>query len=202
VIENMSSIVLSDWFNPVYGGKEGKCVVCGRFSKKGHPIDFSPNFTMYSVLEGGNIICEYCRSMLDNQDLRRHSWIAYIVDGEKILEKLDRKRVLEYLCDPPNPPFVIYVTRTGKKQGYLMLVNRVNMSRNFYNIVWDDVLIPVFRDRVVFYHTVVKNALEKGLRKSELLHGCMVKNWDKRDICCMVEKYRGDILWRLVVWAS
>ena len=132
---------MTELLEPQKGNKEGECILCGRHTEHGHEIKLSDNFTAWNVLQEGEVICEYCYTLVKNQDFRRHSW--FLTEGE--VRFLKRDEVLSVLQNPPEPPFVIYITKTGKKQGYLQLINRVNYSRDRYAIAFDDKL--VFIDR-------------------------------------------------------
>jgi len=195
-------MVLSDFFMPVKGDLKGKCIICGRIVDDGHPIELSDNFTAWSLLEGGTVICGRCKSMISNEKLRRKSWMAFLDNGRPKIEFIDRKNVLNILINPPSPPFSIYLTRMGKKKGYLLLVNRVNYNVNKYYIAFDDNLVYVDRNRLKYYVSLIKNALEKGFRKKELLHGCSIRNWRYEYLCREIEKAKGDLLWQITVWAS
>lgn len=203
VIDSLCSVgvVLSDFFEAREEGVlEGRCVVCGRVGR-GFPARFPESFTAYAWLQGGSIICSKCKAMLENQDLRRRSWVAFFENGKPVVRFLSRNQVLNVLLNPPNPPFAIYVTRTGKKQGYLQLANRVSFSRNIFYVAFDDLLINVRRDVLEKYVKLARKALALGFRKKDLTGGCSVKAWLNREVCFKIEKVRGDPLWELVVWA-
>ena len=58
---------LSQLLPPTLGTKKGKCVVCAQTTEKGHPVEFSDNFTAWNLLQEGNCVCEYCYTLLKNQ---------------------------------------------------------------------------------------------------------------------------------------
>ena len=185
----------SQFFPPRPGSIVGKCVVCGHNTEAGHPIDFSSNFTAWNLLQEGNCICEYCYELVKNQDYRRKSWIAS-ADGVRFLT---RKEVLSALLDPP-VPFAAYITKTGKKQGFLHIVNRVNYDRDRYFVAFDDELIYVERPALREMVRIAEMARELGFTKSDLNNPSM-KWWKHRELCETILKFKSNPVWRLVVYA-
>jgi len=178
--------------NPV----EGRCVVCGR-EGGGHKSKFSSNFTAYSLLQAGNMICPRCYTLLHDQKYRRTSWVL----SEKGYQQLKRNEVIKTLLNPPEPPFAIYLTRTGKKQGYLHLVDRVSWDRENYFIAFDDQLIPVIRSELEEMAEIARKARELKFSKSELRGDIKVKHFEHRDLCGKILEFAGNPLWEVVVWA-
>ena len=191
----MKILRLSEFFEPIVGNLKGKCVVCGFSTEKGHPVNFSENFTAWNLLQEGNCICEHCFALLKNQDYRRHSWIATL-DG---IEFLKRDEILPKLLDPPIP-FAMYITKTGKKQGFLHLINRVNYSKNHYFLAFDDELIHVNRKTLEEMVKVAEQARKLGFTKSDL-YDPRVKLWKHRDLCERILRFRNNPVWEVVVYA-
>jgi len=190
---------LSDFFPDSGGDTFGRCVVCGR-ETKGFKASFPETFTAYPLLEGGSIVCGRCWSMLKNGDLRRRSWLACIEGNKPAVRFLSRQEALQVLLEPPQPPFAVYLTKTGKKQGFLLLANRVSTSRDLFYVALDDQLLLVDRKKLQRYVELARRAVEAGLRKGDLSEGCGVKAWEHEDLCREVEAVRGDPLWGLAVW--
>jgi len=187
---------LSDFFPPTEGNSKGTCVLCGRETDKGHPVKFSANFTAWSLLGAGNCICERCYTIVNDQTYRRKSWVA-TTDG---IQFLTRKDVLPTLLDPPEPPFAIYVTKSGKKQGFLQLMNRVSTSRDTYYVAFEDSLIFVDRMKIKEMAEVAKEARKLKFTKSDLVNPS-VKRWEHEGLCEKILRYRSNPLWEVVVYA-
>lgn len=185
----------SEFFKPVFGSLKGRCVICGFETSKGHPVDFSDNFTAWALLQEGNCICEYCYELIKNQDYRRKSWIA----GSDGIKFLRQEEVLPTMLDPP-VPFAMYITRTGKKQGFLHLVNRVNYSKDRYFVAFDDELIFVDRRRLEEMVKVAEEARKLGFSKSDLVNPS-VRRWRHRGLCERILRFSGDPVWQVVVYA-
>jgi len=186
---------LSEFFEPTIGYLSGKCIICGFDTKKGHKIELSDNFTAWSLLQEGNCICEYCYTLLKNQDYRRRNWIATL-NG---VEFLKRHEILPKLLDPPIP-FAIYITKTGKKQGFLHLINRVNYSKDRYFIAFDNELIHVYRKTLEEMVKVAEQARKLGFAKSDL-YDPKVKLWKYQDLCEKILRFRNNPVWEVVVYA-
>ena len=118
---------------PTYGELEGACVLCGRHTKSGHTIEFSENFTSYNLLNEGNRICEYCYTLARNQEFRRKSFVLS-KEGVRFLSRAECRKVL---LSPPTPPFFIYITQTGQRQGWLSAIQCVSYSRERFWISTD-----------------------------------------------------------------
>jgi len=186
----------SEFFEPTGGGSvAGKCIICGFPTDRGHSIDLSGNFTAWNLLQEGNCICEFCYTLLKNQDYRRKSWIASL-NG---VEFLKREDIPPIMLDPPTP-FAMYVTKTGKKQGFLHLINRVNYSKDRYFIAFDDELIFVERDKLEEMVKLAQHARDLGFSKSDLISPS-TKRWEHREICEKILEFSGGPVWQVVVYA-
>ena len=186
---------ISEFFEPIEGDITGRCIICGFDTDKGHTIQLSDNFTAWNLLQEGKVICEYCYPLLKNQDYRRKSWIA-TSNGVKFLKRED---ILPILLDPP-VPFAMYITKTGKKQGFLHLINRVNYSRDRYFIAFDDELIFVERGKLEEMVKLAQHARKLGFSKSDLISPS-TKRWKHREMCEKILELSGNPVWQVVVYA-
>jgi hypothetical protein len=125
--------MLSSLLPPTYGDLEGVCVLCGRHTKSGHTIEFSEKFTSYNLLREGNCICEYCYTLLRNQEFRRRSFVL----SREGVRFLSRSECREVLLSPPDPPFFIYITQSGQRQGWLSAMQCVSYSRERFWVSTD-----------------------------------------------------------------
>lgn len=129
--------------NPATGTIEGTCCVCGKETKQGFKNPFSDNFAGYSYLTHGNCTCPHCCGFFKNQDFRKRSWVA----TNNSVTFLKRAEILKAVLDPPAPPFAIYITQGGKRQGWLSGLKLVNYGReNFY--IFTDFVDTVYTSRL------------------------------------------------------
>lgn len=191
------SLKISEFFPPTQGKLKGTCVVCGDYTEHGNKIDFSSNFTAWSLLQEGNCICEHCYTLCRDQTYRRNSWVAS-KEGVKLLK---RDQILKTMLEPPEPPFAIYATSTGKKQGFLRLIRKPAMSKKQYFIAFDDFLLFVDTNLLREMVEVATEAVNLKFKKYELKEPSMDKWIKYKELCKKIEEYRENPLWDLVVWA-
>jgi len=125
--------MISSLIPPTYGELEGVCVLCSRYTKSGHAIEFSEKFTSYNLLNEGDCICEYCFTLVRNQEFRRKSFVL----SKEGVRFLPRAECREVLLAPPTPPFFIYITQTGQRQGWLSAMQCVSYSRERFWVSTD-----------------------------------------------------------------
>ncbi len=188
---------------PEPGTLAGTCVFCGEHSDIGHPAEFGENFTAYAALQGGEIICPECRHVLKEADYRKKMWV--VSDGTfRIFSRGEAREVLQH---PPDPPFVIYFTPSWKKQGWINLMNRVNLTCDQFVVGFDyDMIIvtPVQRDE---YLALIADLLEKKITKSELETGELrSKSYEKigfdLNLVNRLRMLAGDPLWKLCLFVT
>jgi hypothetical protein len=126
-------IMLSFLLPPTYGELAGKCLLCGRHTKNGHTAEFSEKFTSHNLLREGKCICEYCYTLLRNQEFRRKSFVL----SREGVRFLSRAECREVLLSPPDPPFFVYITQTGQRQGWLSAMQCVSYSKERFWISTD-----------------------------------------------------------------
>ena len=187
----------SQFFPPTNGDVHGTCVVCGFATERGHKVDFSDNFTSWNLLQEGDCICEFCYTLCRDQQYRRKSWVA----TPEHIRFLQRTEILKYLTEPPHPPFAIYITKSGKKQGFLHLINRVNYSREHYYLAYEDTLLFVTRSDLVEMADVAAKARALKFSKKELLTEPTVKHWEHRELCEQIIEFSKNPVWEVVVYA-
>lgn len=134
VITTLSRLVIRE---PLPGQDAGTCYICGEDTDSGHAGPPSDRFTAWAACTAGAVVCGYCWAMLKDQRFRSRSWVATLEGVNFELSRADLRRAL---VEPPEPPFAVYVTFGGKKQGWLSLMRRVSTSRRWYWIgtdIWD-----------------------------------------------------------------
>lgn len=150
---------------PKKGDLEGNCVFCGIHNEEGFPVKLPKTFMSYQFLQVGSIICPYCKHMLETPEYRRKSWLV----GSEF-KFLERKEVLGFILDPPEPPFAFYVTRTGKKHGWIpMILKGVNYSKQHFFVGFDESLVLIEHGFFVELVSKLEELREKGVTKAELL---------------------------------
>lgn len=124
------------------GTDAGTCYICGRTTETGWRGGPSDSFTAWAGCYAGEVTCEGCHALLKDARYRRYTWLA--TPGElRIADAGRRGWVWPTVCDPPEPPFAMYLTTGGQKQGWISLVNYVSESRESYYIGTDWTERPV-----------------------------------------------------------
>lgn len=199
----MEVTYLSDFFSPsedCYGTLSASCIVCGRMTNKGHEIDYSANFTKWSLLQAGECICPNCYELTRNQDYRRSMWVA-TTEGITFFKKKD---MLEHVLNPPDPPFGMYLTRTWQKQGFFKLINKVNYSRESYFTALDMEVFHVDLGKAKTMATLGEKLRKKKVTKEELLTGNIRASRYAELPLPLIEdakSHANQKLWRLIVYA-
>lgn len=149
---------------PDPGVLTGSCILCGLDTECGHKAELKDTFTAYDLIQGGSCICPECWHVYNEQMYRKRAWVVTPSEFTEIKKNM-MKEILIY---PPAPPFVIYLTQTWKKQGWLNLINRVQESRTNYVIGLDYELIEVNTEKLEEYCNLISEILEKKIMKTEL----------------------------------
>lgn len=192
---------LSDFFykHKKKGELNGTCIVCARNTYNGIKIDFSTNFMSSNLLHSGECICPNCYELTRNQEYRKHSWIA-TSSKIKIITKKDIELIL---TDPPNKPFGFYITTTGQKQGFLLLISKIATDKDYFFLAFDDKLIFFDRDEYNQMLPFAKVLREKGLTKYEIKGKLKTKTFSKLNTeeYQQINQYKGNPLWELIIYA-
>lgn len=108
---------------------DGICAVCGREINEGVPIKkvMSNSFTDWNFLADMTTshVCAACTWCIKEPKMRRSQWIA----TKHRLLFFKREEIERWLLDPPESPFVFFVTASYKKHGSFRA--RVNDSQRF-----------------------------------------------------------------------
>ena len=188
---------------PEQGNLTGSCILCGLETAHGHKAELKDTFTAYDLIQGGSCICPECWHVYNEQMYRKKAWVV----TPSTFVEVKREGAKELLLNPPEPPFVIYLTQTWKKQGWLNLINRVQESRTNYTIGLDYDLIEVNTQKLEEYCTLIAELLEKKIMKTELQTGQFkAKSYEKLGYSMkLIEKIKtlvGNPLWNLAIFVS
>lgn len=154
--------------NPPHGTKKGQCCVCGAITDKGFRAEFSNNFTGYSYLTHGDCLCPHCYAFFKDQNFRRKSWIA----TSHTVSFLTRTECRDVILNPPEPPFYLYITQTGQRQGWLSALKHISYSRDNFFIVTDWVgFFIANRDTAEQMDRLITALREKKVSKTALKTG-------------------------------
>ena len=186
------------------GDIEGRCIICGQETQAGFKPKMGGNFTRHYTLCGGEAICPHCHALMAEPRFRRASWVA-MQEGVTFGK---RSEIAPYLFDPPQPPFFIYISRAGQKQGWLPAMRLVAHSRNLYSIAtdWLEAPIQVERLRAVTLRDLASDLREQKVTKTELKTGqysmrtwrrAMEEGW--RELLTQARSLAKDPLWEVIV---
>jgi len=193
---------LSKLFPASWRGKiRGRCVLCTEETGEGLKIDFSSNFQSWNVLYEGNCLCPHCYELARNQDYRRCSWIV-TAEGVKHCKK---DELFEILKNPPTPPFGIYITRTGQKQGFLQLIMKTATNRDNFYVAFENDILLIDRKKFIEMSALAKRVRERKITKRELITGKLFAGNFKKlslDEVQKIKKLAGNPVWELVVYFS
>jgi hypothetical protein len=98
------------------------------------------------------------------------------------LTKETRGEFYGMLLEPPEPPFAVYVTRGGQKQGHIGLINYVSFSRGRYYIGsdWQDRPFIVSQDELLGFDPLIRFLREEKVSKEALrTGGFTMKQWER-----------------------
>lgn len=188
---------------PDKGTLTGSCILCGLETECGHKAELKDTFTAYDLIQGGTCICPECWHVYNEQMYRKRAWVV----TPSTFTEVKRDSAKELLLNPPEPPFVMYLTQTWKKQGWLNLINRVQESKSNYTIGLDYDLIEVNTEKLEEYCTLISEILEKKVTKTELSTGQFkAKSYEKLGYDMeLIEKIKtlvGNPLWNLAIFVS
>jgi len=142
----------------------GRCVVCGIETKEGLHISVSENFSGWGYFYDGECFCPYCAALFADQNFRKRCWVA----TKNEIKFMKKAEILKYLLDLPEPPFFIYVTKGGQRQGWLSAMKYVNYSRKQFFVSCDWIEQPIWMTSidVAKMHKVIQELRGKKLPKT------------------------------------
>lgn len=190
--------------NLVNGELEGDCVYCARHTDQGHQAVFGNNFTSYHLLQSGECVCPECQLLhAEKQFYRRSMWVA-TTDEFRRFKRVEAK---EILLNPPEPPFAIYLTRTYKKQGWIALMDYVNMDKEVFWVACDYDILLIKLEECEKDFKLIKTLRRLKISKNEIRTGKFkAKSLEKLEgqynIVHSVLNRVGSLLWELEVYLN
>lgn len=192
--------------SPKPGQKTGVCCVCGKNTDNGYDIPFSDNFTGYSFLTHGDCACPHCYTFFKTPEFRRYSWVA-TTDEVRFLK---RSEIGNIILNPPKPPFFLYITQTGQRQGWLSAFKFISYSEERFFIATDWVG-TIFADinnirnmykliRVLREMKVSKTALRTGEYTMFQYRDAIEKGYD--NLIDDTKKHIKDPLWEVMIYVA
>jgi len=192
--------------NPLAGNEKGYCCICGQKTNIGYKFSLSENFTGFSYLKFGNLLCPYCYAFMKNQNFRKHCWLA---TGQEILF-LKRNDCLSFILNPPKIPFAFYITKSFKKQGFLAGFQYVNYSQENYYILTDFVDIVFVNLKIAWrMNKLIEFLRERKVSKTQLTTGdytmfiykkAINEGWDNK--IEESKKYIREPLWEVLCYVE
>jgi hypothetical protein len=173
------------------GVDSGVCYVCGRHTDTGWEESPSENFTAWSQVYRGTVMCEWCRPIFKNRQFRQRSWVACRT-GVQFADAEHRTLIWDTLCEPPEPPYCVYITAGGQKQGWIVLGRYPSTSRERFWVGTDWTDRPVLIERAWVHEQapLLDRMRERKTPKQVLLDGQFSSGaWSK----AMAEGWTDDI---------
>ena len=183
-----------------------RCMVCGCKMKEGTSYKkvVSDAFTNWDLMEdlAGTHVCKACTWCIRNPQLRRSSWIAI---KEDILF-FKRDLIEKHLFNPPEPPFVFFVTASYKKHGSFRA--KVNDSKRQFYVQFEDqrILFSPTRYQDLYdlmnkmYQTFNKTEeIGKGLYIQKRVQAYGVETWRQDEE--VLRQFRGSQVFELLCYA-
>jgi len=185
---------------------DGICAVCGQKIHEGIPIKkvVSNAFTDWNILADmtSSHACKACKWCIKEPKMRRSQYVA--TENELIYFKRDD--IAKYLFEPPEPPFVFFVTASYKKHGAFRA--RVNGSRKLFYVQFEDrqILFSPNKCQELFelmkkMYLVFNKTQEIGkgdyIQKRVLEYG--LKQWQHDE--AILKQHRGSQVFELLLYA-
>jgi hypothetical protein len=103
--------------------------------------------------------------MLKDPVFRRNSWVIQGGSFEVVEDPVG------FLLDPPQPPFLVYLTRTRRKHGWILAVRNRVLSRESFILVVDEEKFLFDRGRFTWMVRFAADLKARGVPRRVLLAG-------------------------------
>jgi len=185
---------------------DGICAVCGKEISEGIPIKrvVSSSFTDWNFLADmtASYVCAACTWCIKEPKMRRSQYIA----TENELLYFKREDIEKYFFEPPEPPFVFFVTSSYKKHGSFRA--RVNDSRHLFYIQFEDRQILFSPNKYRELFNTMKRMYSVFNKMKEIAKGDYIQkrvmsyglpNWRADEE--ILKQYRGSQVFELLLYA-
>jgi len=128
---------------PEVGELEGECCICKKHTTTGFKKRFSGNFTCADYISTGEVICPECNYLVKNSNEYRRTMFLLTEDE---LIKFKKKEAKDIVCNLPNKPFYIYLTKTWQKIGWIRMnevYNKDNQGEINFLVDYDIVRVDL-----------------------------------------------------------
>lgn len=189
------------------GNNPGRCVVCGRNTQYGYPVEFSDSFMNANLLQVGEVLCEFCNTAVHMKSLRTSMWMV-TPEQMRFFKRDEAKNII---CNPPEPPFAIYITESYKKTGWQAMTARsaIAESRDVFPVGFDYNIVIIHRQDFQKYLDTIRQLLDMQISKNELRSGRLRISTIKRhgiewarDVTQYLSSRVDNPIWNLAVYIS
>lgn len=152
-------------------------------------------------------MCPHCWAVFDNASYRRKSWIA---TSNNFLH-IKRQEAIDYLLNPPQPPWYLYISTSGQKQGWLTAIHKVNHGRENFWLSIESQEQPIrtsIRETGSLYE-IVKGLMLLKIPKGEMMTGQFsAKSWEKaiknntEQLLRSAQKQAKKPIWEVMVYVA
>lgn len=178
----MITDILKKHVEAVPGKDAGVCCICQAETDQGHAENPSSCFTASAMFRSGPVICEWCWGIFKSPKMRRYNWLATHESIEFIgRDKDQRARLWSIIEHPPSIPYVLYLTTSGQKCGWLSGLQAMNSGTNQRILIVTDLydgVVAIPSERKIKWMQLIERMRERGMTKAELSAGGSMKRWE------------------------
>ena len=182
-----------------YGGgaaTAGLCLMCAVRSDGVRPHKFSSNFTAFNeMVDGGDGLCGACADLITDRTSRQKSWI--IEDGKRTI--IDRSEWIPTILRDKKTPFIIYLTSTGRMQGFIPLMRRPNLNNVSFVLAHDRQMVRVVRKLVPGLLSTAEYLRERRWGKREMTGEPIADRYADEDAIRRWHEARTNPAWPVIV---
>lgn len=195
---------------PLSGDVAGRCYICALETEQGQRRPPSEAFTAWAACAQGDVLCPDCAATLNFRDVRMFSWLV-TPDAFRAEGRGDRDWLWDVFADPPEPPYALYVTKGGQKQGWISGVRQVATSHDRIPILTDWTDRPILLTRADWerWAPLVVRIRGYGIGRTAVETGEYTSaQWSKAvklghvDDLIAAQQYAGDPRWEVIAHAS
>lgn len=169
-----------------HDGEYNYCGLCGNYARSKHWKDtLKPSFTAQAELKSP-YVCWACECVANDRRSRSNILVKNVSRETGVGEysKPQRKEVWPLLFSPPAPPFLLYLTMSGKKHG--LWRQHIAMNKDGFRVQCED-LSCVYLDNDKIWMMNVANMVLNGCSRKSIMSGM----YPSRDILSVgVERIR------------